>query len=51
MKSKGENMPEDDRLEEIYQFARKTYRWVVFIGAVTIMGVVLSVCSALFTAA
>lgn len=43
-------MIEDDRLEEIYQFARKTYRWVVFIGAVTIMGIVLSVCGALFTA-
>lgn len=43
-------MLEDDRLEEIYQYTRKTHRWVVFIGAVTIMGIVLSVCSTLFTA-
>ncbi|MCY4650580.1 MAG: hypothetical protein OXC98_09475 [bacterium] len=42
-------MLEDDRLEEIYRYTRKTHRWVVFIGAVTIMSIVLSVCSLALT--
>ena len=44
-------MDEDDRLEEIYQYAKKTYRWVVVIGAITIFAMALSFCSALLAPA
>ncbi len=39
-------MHEDDRLEEMHAYVRKTHRWVVFIGVVTILTVMLSVCGA-----
>ena len=47
---KGKKMMEDDRLEEISGYVRKTYRWVVVIGVITILTVLLSFCAALFSA-
>ena len=43
-------MYEDDQLEEIRSYVRKTHRWVAFIGVVTIITVLLSVCSAFLPA-
>lgn len=34
-------------LEEIKQYLKKIYRWVVFIGAVTIFTILVSFCSGL----
>lgn len=51
MEWKGKKMLDDDRFEEMYQYVRRTHRWVVFIGVFMIMGIVLSVCGALFTSA
>ncbi len=42
-------MMEDDRLEEMSGYVRKTYRWVVVIGVITIFGILLSFCAALFS--
>ncbi len=43
-------MIEDDRLEQISDYVRKTYRWVVVIGVITILSVLLSFCAALVSA-
>ena len=43
-------MMEDDRLEEMSGYVRKTYRWVVVIGVITILSVLLSFCAALVPA-
>ncbi len=43
-------MLDEDRLEEIFDYIKKIHRWVLFIGVVTILGVVLSVCGALVPA-
>lgn len=40
-------MYEEDRLEEIRVYVKKTHRWVVFVGVVTILTVLLSFCGAL----
>ncbi len=40
-------MWDDERFEELYQYVRKTHRWVVLIGVITILGIVLSFCGAL----
>ena len=47
----GKRMFDDDRLEEIATYVRKTHRWVVVIGVIVILGMVLSFCGALLTAA
>lgn len=44
-------MFDDDRLEEIATYVKRTHRWVVVIGVIVILGTVLSFCSALITAA
>jgi len=44
-------MLDEDRFEEVLGYVKKIHRWVLFIGVVTIFGVVLSVCSAIFVPA
>lgn len=44
-------MFEDDRFEEMLDYVKKTYRWVVVIGAITILTVLLSFCGALVSVA
>lgn len=44
-------MYDQDRLEEIARYVRRTHRWVVVIGVIVILGVVLSFCGALLTVA
>lgn len=42
---------DEDRLEEIRDYVKKTYRWVVVIGVITILAMTLSFCGALLTTA
>ena len=44
-------MFDEDRLQEIATYVRKTHRWVVVIGVIVILGTVLSFCAALLTGA